>query len=227
MAAVSRNSPCGLHFIPSSPGDPDPRASVTKAAGRPGGHPLPGSLARLFRAGRGDRPRDAVAVMATSDTITKTTPRLGTHAKNKGRIRIDMHRVREIGWSRWDPIGLGGTEGSWKGEPFEDEYDAYLLRAAGMLRNGQDPEDVADYLLHIEIEHMGLRVPDAARLRAKLLAWARFIRDDALIWRDATEEESRWRSRQPHHLRPTPFGTTATLAARAPAGGLTRRGRTP
>ena len=50
MAAVSRCNGCGLHFIASGSEDLRARVSVTKAAGRWGGQPLPGGrLAPLFR----------------------------------------------------------------------------------------------------------------------------------------------------------------------------------
>ena len=65
MAADSRSTAGGLRFMASGQGDPDPRAGVAKAAGRGGGHPLPGPLARLFRArcgfGRCKEPRGDVA----------------------------------------------------------------------------------------------------------------------------------------------------------------------
>lgn len=54
MAAGSRSNACGPRFIPSHRNDHKPRADVTEAAGRGGGHPLPaGPLARPFpRSGR-------------------------------------------------------------------------------------------------------------------------------------------------------------------------------
>lgn len=67
------------------------------------------------------------------------------------RPRFQLSRLREIGWAKWDPIGLSGTEG----QP-HDEYDSYLLQAAGRLWNGASREEVADYLVSIEAEYMGL-----------------------------------------------------------------------
>jgi hypothetical protein len=64
--------------------------------------------------------------------------------------KFKLSRLRDIGWSEWDPIGLKGIEGA------EDEYDAYLLQAAGRLWNGESEEDVASYLAGIEADHMGL-----------------------------------------------------------------------
>ena len=47
--------------------------------------------------------------------------------------RFQLSRLREIGWSKWDPIGVGGPEHDWP----SDEYDTYLLQAAGQLWHGQ------------------------------------------------------------------------------------------
>jgi hypothetical protein len=67
------------------------------------------------------------------------------------RPTFKLSRLREIGWSRWDPIGLTGIENT----P-DDEYDSYLLQAAGRLWNGASEEEVTDYVVTIEIEYMGL-----------------------------------------------------------------------
>lgn len=65
--------------------------------------------------------------------------------------KFKLSRLREIGWAKWNPIGPGGTDG-WP----EDEYDSYLLHAAGRLWNGASQEEVANYLVSIETEYMGL-----------------------------------------------------------------------
>lgn len=67
------------------------------------------------------------------------------------RPKFKLSRLRDIGWSRWDPIGLNG-EDDWP----EDEYDSYLLLAAGRLWNGASDDEVTDYLVKVEAEHMGL-----------------------------------------------------------------------
>lgn len=76
------------------------------------------------------------------------------------RPKFRLSRLREIGWSRWDPIGLSGLEGT----P-DDEYDGYLLDAAGRLWNGASAEDVTDYLVTVQLQHMGLS--DAPTVRPK------------------------------------------------------------
>jgi hypothetical protein len=67
------------------------------------------------------------------------------------RPKFELSRLREIGWAKWDPIGLCRRDCL----P-EDEYDSYLLQAAGRLLNGASQEEVANYLVSIEIEYMGL-----------------------------------------------------------------------
>lgn len=68
------------------------------------------------------------------------------------RPKFDLSRLREIGWSKWDPIGL---DDDWRSAA-PDEYDTYLMRAAGMLFRGQPEEEAASYLLYIETDYMGL-----------------------------------------------------------------------
>jgi hypothetical protein len=70
--------------------------------------------------------------------------------------------LRKIGWTKWDPIGVGGPDQGWPAE----EYDSYLLQAAGQLWKGQTDEAVADYLVKVETEHMGLTAVPEIRSRA-------------------------------------------------------------
>lgn len=76
-----------------------------------------------------------------------------------------LSRLRDIGWGQWDPIGIAGPNGGWP-EEAGDEYDSYLLQAAAKLWNGQSDSDVADYLVEIETEHMGLSKMPGLRERA-------------------------------------------------------------
>lgn len=78
------------------------------------------------------------------------------------RPTFQLSRLREIGWAKWDPIGVGGPDHGWPA----DEYDTYLLQAAGQLWNGRSDEDVADYLIKIETESMGLEAVPSIRSRA-------------------------------------------------------------
>ncbi len=72
------------------------------------------------------------------------------------RPKIRLSRLRDIGWTLWDPIGLLGQNEVWEGKPFANEYDAYLGQAASMLRRETPHIDVVKFLVGIEAEHMGL-----------------------------------------------------------------------
>jgi len=71
--------------------------------------------------------------------------------------KIKLSRLREIGWSEWDPIGLSQMgDDHWKdGGACADEYDSYLLQVAGRLKRGDPQEDTVAYLEEIEMVHMG------------------------------------------------------------------------
>lgn len=88
-----------------------------------------------------------------------------------GRPKFELSRLREIDWTEWNPISLNRTESA------EDEYDAYLLQAAGRLWDGDSEEIVASYLADIEANHMGLGHGFGIKLRA--LATAKAIREYA------------------------------------------------
>ena len=75
--------------------------------------------------------------------------------------------LRDIGWERWDPIRLNGSEGGWRRSNAADEYDRYLVRVADSLQRGEPDDVLVDYLLGIETGHMGLADTRAARLRAE------------------------------------------------------------
>jgi hypothetical protein len=87
---------------------------------------------------------------------------MSAFAENTGRnFKELLAALREVGWSDWDPIGLADL-----GDRPEDEYDSYLLTAAARLANGASEERVTDYLVDIEIRHMGLSEPPGVRNRA-------------------------------------------------------------
>ena len=76
---------------------------------------------------------------------------------------IRLTRLREIGWSLWDPIGLAPLSGAFS---IDDEYDAYLIEAAIRLRAGEDVDSVVAYLVTIEVEHMGMGLRSTTAHRA-------------------------------------------------------------
>ena len=79
--------------------------------------------------------------------------------------KFKLSRLREIGWAKWDPIGLGGLC-----ERPENEYDGYLLQAAQRLWNGASKEEVANYFISVETVHMGLGESLDAHRRADEVA---------------------------------------------------------
>ncbi|MGC3940970.1 hypothetical protein ACOTTU_24510 [Roseobacter sp. EG26] len=109
---------------------------------------------------------------------------------SKKHPRLDLNRLREIGWSLWDPIGLDGKSDIWRDETFVDEYDTYLMKAAGMLRNQCSLAEVVEYLFFIETEYMGLGIgTNESELRKKLLKVAQAMNDDMLIWSDGNSAD--------------------------------------
>lgn len=81
----------------------------------------------------------------------------------RARPRFDIGKLREIGFEQWDPIGVPVPE---------DEYDTYLLKAAGNLWNGEGVEKVAEYLVKVEVDWMGLSLVPGVRERARQVAGA-------------------------------------------------------
>ena len=82
-------------------------------------------------------------------------------------LPIKLSVLRSIGWSEWDPIQLNGSEGGWQRSEAADEYDRYMLRVAAGLQNGAAENSMVDYLLGIEVDHMGLNATPNARTRAE------------------------------------------------------------
>ncbi|WP_231860111.1 hypothetical protein [Bordetella parapertussis] len=104
--------------------------------------------------------------------------------------RAKLSKLRDIGWELWDPIGLlepGFYPGKWDEEanrPFADEYDSYLLDAAGQLRRGVPRVQVVDYLVRIETQHMGLQEGPTTRDRAEAVVAAILADDGIWTWPD-------------------------------------------
>ncbi|MDP9630335.1 UNVERIFIED_ORG: hypothetical protein J2W85_002409 [Ensifer adhaerens] len=97
--------------------------------------------------------------------------------------KIKLSRLRDIGWSSWDPIGLLSAGKRWDEDDnrsFADEYDNYLIEAAARLRRGASDADVVNFLMSIEADHMGLGEQPDARARAQSVVAA--IRADEELW---------------------------------------------
>ena len=88
--------------------------------------------------------------------------------------RIRLTRLREIGWKHWNPIGVDGLP--------DDEYDSYLLRAAGMIRRGEQRQTIVDYLVSIEIDYIGVGRTDTTLARAEATTAA--LQRAADLWTD-------------------------------------------
>lgn len=99
------------------------------------------------------------------------------------RPKIRLSRLRDIGWSLWDPIGLKHLEGDWQESDAADEYDGYLLKVAGMLRNNEPHESAVEYLVWAETENMGLSGGEDTRPRAEAVVKA--ISEAKDLWSDS------------------------------------------
>ncbi len=99
--------------------------------------------------------------------------------------KIKLSRLRDIGWARWDPIGLLDAEARWDDPAhmhFADEYDRYLVQAAGMLRRGSADAEVIDFLVKIETVHIGMNSLDAHERAAAVVA---AMHADHQLWTSA------------------------------------------
>ena len=101
--------------------------------------------------------------------------------------QINLPRLRDIGWTLWDPNGLLGPSGAPAGRwddpenlPFANEYDRYLIAAATHLRRGVPPERIEADLVRAEAQHMGLGLGPTTRRRAKAVVAA--ILADGALW---------------------------------------------
>lgn len=97
--------------------------------------------------------------------------------------KINLSRLRDIGWSLWDPIGLLKPGQRWEADEnqsFADEYDAYLIEAAGQVRRDLSEADVVNYLVTVEADHMGLGTQPGAYERARSVVAA--IDSDETLW---------------------------------------------
>lgn len=96
------------------------------------------------------------------------------------RPKLRLSRLRDIGWAIWDPIGLLDEGEKWDGKPYADEYDSYLMQAAGQLRRNLPVSEVVYYLIRVEAEHMGLGTYPDQKARAEKVVEA--IKSDDQLW---------------------------------------------
>ena len=77
---------------------------------------------------------------------------------NKEQSRERWRQVRAL-WNKWDPIGVCPNTGG----PI-DEYDSYLGETLRLLEAGAAEQEMADYLVWVVGEHMGLGALSIARV---------------------------------------------------------------
>jgi len=75
----------------------------------------------------------------------------------------------------WDPVGIAGAPGA------RDEYDSYLPQVFKLLREGAGEDQIADYLVRIETESMGMSPNRAGAKNAAttLLEWREWFAGEA------------------------------------------------
>ena len=127
------------------------------AAVRPRGVLLEKGLGRL-------RTHPGCAAFIIQATVGKTST--GGN-KLSPKENESYKRTDEVLHDMWNPIGVAGCPGA------RDEYYAYLPRVFSLLIDRADAEAIADYLVAVEAEHMGV---DGRRDQA--LNIARLLIDD-------------------------------------------------
>lgn len=76
-----------------------------------------------------------------------------------GRIWLTIQdEIRSVLNADWDPIGVVG-------DGINDEYDSYIGRIYSLLLSGASEQDIAQHLLSIEVDWMGLTGTPMDQLR--------------------------------------------------------------
>lgn len=96
----------------------------------------------------------------------------GIHCKFTAGSNASNSRNRLLGpEQRWDED---------EAQAFADEYDTYLIEAAGLLRRGTSDQDVVELLVTVETAHMGLALQPDTYERARSTVAA--IKADKDLW---------------------------------------------
>jgi len=69
---------------------------------------------------------------------------------SKEGMREIESAIRGVLMAKWDPIGVSDEPQA------ADEYDGYIWGIYGLLKRGANDEEIAEHLLKIETERMGL-----------------------------------------------------------------------
>lgn len=94
--------------------------------------------------------------------------------------KLRLGKLRELGWSIWDPLNLLEPGDEWSETTFADEYDQYLIQAAGRLRREEATNKVVAYIVAVERDVMGLSPSVASNDRAYKLVTA--IQQSEDLW---------------------------------------------
>jgi hypothetical protein len=89
---------------------------------------------------------------------------------------LKLSRLRDIGWTEWDPIGILAKGEIWDHHPAADEYDSYLLQVASRLRRDWSVADATEFLIWVASEHMGLSAAATTSARSRAEATAKAIK---------------------------------------------------
>lgn len=70
--------------------------------------------------------------------------------KNKTKAKGIMNSIRKVLLNDWDPIGIKDVPVA------QNEYDSYVGVIYRMIASQSQAKEVAEYLIKIEVEEMGL-----------------------------------------------------------------------
>jgi hypothetical protein len=95
--------------------------------------------------------------LPNSEFVAVVDGRELVRVESEGQAWLEIqHRIRTVLNHDWDPIGIA------KG--FPDEYDAYIVGIFSLLRNHASTDAIAEHLMRIEVERMGLTGSARAKL---------------------------------------------------------------
>ena len=97
------------------------------------------------------------------------------------RPPLRLSRLRDIGFSLWDPVGILSHGEPWIGQPAADEHDAYPASAAALLRDGMSDDACVKMRFNVETQRMGLSVrptPEEVARIGRLIAALRLYVDE-------------------------------------------------
>jgi hypothetical protein len=87
--------------------------------------------------------------MPNSEFVAVVKGRDVVRVEPAGRVWLTIqNQMRKVLNSDWDPIGVADI--------VDDEYDMYIGHLHSLLIKGASEQDIAEYLLWVELERMGL-----------------------------------------------------------------------